>query len=119
MHGEKFATLNPVRIAFISGYVRRHRHMNGLQGKRRFVRSGKTDKVHVRTCHPNTKKPSREETKPSYDRLNKFNQNAERHSKDKQFFPTQAEPMTENGGYGISVDKQKTNRMIKKNKRLR
>ena len=64
MHGEKFATPNPARIAFISGYVRRRRHMNEPPGKRRFVRSEKTDEFHVRTCHPNMKShPARKQNR--------------------------------------------------------
>ena len=45
------------------------------------------------------KKPSREEAEPSVT-AQKFNQNAERHSKDKQFFPSRAGPPAENGSFG-------------------
>ena len=40
-----------------------------------------------------------EETNPSTT-AQKFNQNAERHSKDKQFFPSRAGPPAENGSFG-------------------
>ena len=105
MHGEKFATPNPARIAFISGYVRRRRHMNEPPGKRRFVRSEKTDEFHVRACHPNMKShPARKQNRV---RQLICSTKTQKGSAEIELFSGLTECYPENGRLNRSDEKQK------------